>query len=101
MKGILLIILSFAASSTLAQEFDLVIINGKLMDGTGNSWRFADVGVKDGKIIAIGNLKQASAAKVINASDRIVAPGFIDVHTHIEGNDLKVPLASNFILDGV
>src|SRR5215203_5113326 len=84
-----------------AQEFDLLIVNGKLIDGTGNSWRYADVGVREGKIIQVGKLATRSAVKVIDAHGQIVSPGFIDVHTHIEGNDLKVPQAYNFILDGV
>ena len=101
MKNILLCGLLFYAQCVLSQDYDLVIINGKLIDGTGNSWRYADVGVKEGKIVAIGNLKQASAKNIIDAKGLVVAPGFIDVHTHVEGNDLKVPTASNFIMDGV
>jgi N-acyl-D-amino-acid deacylase len=101
MEKLLLITFMFPALSVLAQDYDLLIVNGKLIDGTGNSWRFADIATRDGKIVAIGNLRQATAKRVINAKDRMVAPGFIDVHTHIEGNDLKVPMASNFIMDGV
>lgn len=84
-----------------AQQYDLLILNGKLIDGTGNSWRYADIAVTNGRISAIGNLRQATAKQVIDAKNKVIAPGFIDVHTHIEGNDLKVPLAPNFILDGV
>jgi N-acyl-D-amino-acid deacylase len=98
------IILFFAISSfAVAQsnDFDLLIVNGKLVDGTGNSWRYADIGIKDGKIAAIGNLKSSGASRVIDATNRTVAPGFIDVHTHIEGSSLEVPTASNFLLGGV
>lgn len=84
-----------------AQTYDVVIINGKIIDGTGNSWYYGDVGIKNGKITKVGSVKKEDAAKVIDAKGLIVAPGFIDVHTHIEGNDLKVPTAGNFILDGV
>lgn len=101
MRSLLLSCLLFASGFSLAQDYDLVIINGKLIDGTGNSWRYADVGIKDGKIFALGNLKAANTKHVIDAKDLVVAPGFIDVHTHIEGNDLRAPLAPNFILDGV
>jgi N-acyl-D-amino-acid deacylase len=94
----LLVLLSTAVG---AQNFDLLIVNGKVIDGTGNSWRYADVGIRDGKIVSLGNLKSFNAKQKIDASNRIVAPGFIDVHTHIEGNDLKYPTASNFIRDGV
>lgn len=71
------------------------------MDGSGNSWFFGDVAIKDGKIAAIGKLAPEKAIKVLNVKGLIIAPGFIDVHTHIETNDLKVPTAPNFILDGV
>lgn len=84
-----------------AQQYDLVILNGKIVDGTGNSWYYGDVAVKDGKIAKIGKAAGWNSPRVIDAKRLIVAPGFIDVHTHIEGNDLKVPSAGNFIMDGV
>jgi N-acyl-D-amino-acid deacylase len=87
--------------NALSQDFDILIVNGKLVDGTGNSWRYADVGIKDGKVVSIGNLKNSDAKSRIDATGKIVSPGFIDVHTHIEGNDLKYPTAVNFIMDGV
>ena len=80
---------------------DVLIKNGRVLDGTGNSWRREDVAVKDGKIFKIGSLKNWQAAKVIDAKGLIVAPGFIDVHTHIEGDEVKNPTADNFIYDGV
>lgn len=80
---------------------DVLIKNGRVLDGTGNSWRWEDVAVKDGKIFKIGSLKNWQAAKVIDAKGLIVAPGFIDVHTHIEGDEVKNPTADNFIYDGV
>lgn len=83
-----------------AQEYDIIIKNGKIVDGSGNSWFYGDVGIAKGKIVAVGRLN-GTAPRIIDAKGLIVAPGFIDVHTHIEGNDLKVPTAPNFILDGV
>ena len=91
------VIISICASG---QDYDLIIAGGKIIDGSGNSWFYGDVGVKDGKVVAIGKVK-GQATKTLNVSGLIVAPGFIDVHTHIEGNDLKVPSASNFLFDGV
>jgi N-acyl-D-amino-acid deacylase len=96
--SLLLIGISFTAYS---QSYDLIIRNGKIIDGTGNSWYYGDIGVKAGKIIFIGNLKNAQAATFIDAKGFIVSPGFIDVHTHIEGDETKIPTADNFILDGV
>jgi N-acyl-D-amino-acid deacylase len=80
---------------------DILIRNGRILDGTGNSWRYGDVAIKDGKIVKIGNLTDVIAAKTIDAKGMIVCPGFIDVHTHIEGDELKTPTADNFIHDGV
>ena len=82
------------------QPYDLLIANGRIIDGTGNSWYYGDVAVANGKILKIGKLK-GQARRVIDASGMIVSPGFIDVHTHIETNDFKVPTANNFIHDGV
>ena len=64
---------------------DVVIRNGTLIDGTGSDRRSADVGISDGKIEAVGSLGEAAAAKEIDATGRIVAPGFIDVHNHSDG----------------
>lgn len=82
-------------------KVDILIKNGRILDGTGNSWRYGDVAVKDGKIFKIGNLFNFAAAKTIDAKGMIVCPGFIDVHTHIEGDEAKTPTADNFIFDGV
>jgi N-acyl-D-amino-acid deacylase len=80
---------------------DILIKNGRILDGTGNSWRYGDVAIKDGKISEVGNLTNITASKIIDAKGMIVAPGFIDVHTHIEGDEIKTPTADNFIYDGV
>src|SRR5439155_18414778 len=60
-----------------------------------------DVAVADGKIVAVGNLDSLHADTTIDATGLIVAPGFIDVHTHIENDEAKNPYATNFIMDGV
>lgn len=62
--------------------FDLLIVNGRVLDGSGNPWRRADVGIRGGRIAAVGRLDAAGAARTIDAAGRIVAPGFIDVHSH-------------------
>ncbi len=80
---------------------DLLIRNGKIIDGTGNSWYHGDVAVKDGKIIKIGYIADIQAKKSIDAKGLIVAPGFIDVHGHIEGGIINTPTANNYIFDGV
>ncbi|MFB3828370.1 MAG: amidohydrolase family protein [Bryobacteraceae bacterium] len=85
----------------LAAPYDLVIRNARVVDGAGNPWFHADVAVSGGRIAAIGNLKDAAAARVIDARGRVLAPGFIDVHTHVEGAIEKVPRADNYVMDGV
>jgi N-acyl-D-amino-acid deacylase len=102
MKYILLFTLLHTACCIQAQkDADLIIRNGRVLDGTGNSWFRADIAIKNGKIIHIGRSDSLTAAATIDAADRIVAPGFIDVHTHIEGEESQNPTADNFILDGV
>jgi N-acyl-D-amino-acid deacylase len=97
-----LIILCFLPVLLLAQQhFDIILKNGKIIDGTGNPWFYGDVGIVKNKIISIGDLSKSKADKTIDATGLIIAPGFIDVHTHIEGDEKKTPTADNFIYDGV
>ena len=83
-----------------AQTYDLLILNGRIVDGTGNPWFVGDVGINGGSIVKVGKIT-GNATRTVDATGLIVSPGFIDVHTHIEGNDLKIPTAPNFIHDGV
>jgi len=71
------------------------------MDGTGNNWYYGSLAIKDGKIIGIGRSISFIATRTIDAKGLIVAPGFIDVHTHLEGDEIKDPEAKSFIYDGV
>lgn len=87
--------------STSAQNYDLLLTGGKIVDGTGNAWYYGDVAIAGGKIVAIGRLADAEASRKINIKGLVIAPGFIDVHTHIESNNLTLPTADNFIFDGV
>ncbi len=84
-----------------AQHAQILITNGHIINGTGNSWILGDIAIVKDKIVAIGRLTNWTADRVINARENIVAPGFIDVHTHIEGDEIVNPFASNFIHDGV
>ncbi len=97
-----LILFIFIPAILLGQQhFDTIIKNGKIVDGAGNPWFYGDIGIVKDKIIRIGDLSKSKANKVIDASGLIVAPGFIDVHTHIEGDEKTTPTADNFIYDGV
>jgi N-acyl-D-aspartate/D-glutamate deacylase len=64
--------------------FDLIIRNGRVIDGSGNPWFSADVAISKGKITKVGRLGDEEAERIIEAEGLIVAPGFIDVHTHNE-----------------
>ncbi|MBO9593816.1 MAG: D-aminoacylase [Niabella sp.] len=90
------------ALPALAQtSCDVLIRNGKIINGTGNNWFYGDIAVAGGKILAIGKNLNYRAASTIAAEGLVVAPGFIDVHTHIEGDENRDPLAQSFIYDGV
>jgi len=93
---LLLPILGFSQTS-----FDVIIRNGKIIDGTGNSWYYADVAIREGKIVLIQKNINTPAKRTIDAKGLIVAPGFIDVHAHIEGAVFENPAAHNYIYDGV
>jgi N-acyl-D-amino-acid deacylase len=62
--------------------YDLLIRNGRVLDGSGNPWLRLDIAVQDGRIAAVGALPDATARRTIDAAGRLVAPGFIDVHSH-------------------
>ena len=91
----------FSGTVYAQQPADLLITNGRILDGTGNSWYRGGVAIRGGKIVAVGNTSGYTATKTIDAKANIIAPGFIDVHTHIEGEEAEQPTADNFILDGV
>jgi len=65
--------------------FDILIRGGRILDGTGNPWYRADIGIRGDRIAAMGSLPNATAKTVIDAADRYVTPGFIDVHSHAGG----------------
>jgi N-acyl-D-amino-acid deacylase len=100
-KQIILLLLIPCCLHAQQTNCDVLIRNGRIIDGTGNSWYYGDVAVKDGKIVATGRLNNYTAAKTIDATGLIVAPGFIDVHGHIEGGIFERPTADNYIYDGV
>jgi N-acyl-D-amino-acid deacylase len=103
-----------AAGPLGAQEggvhFDLILRGGRVLDGTGTPWIRADIGIRDGRISAVGLLPDASADRVVDVTGRVVAPGFIDIHSHADDNtrgpnirdeDARRKAAPNLVAQGI
>ena len=82
-------------------SFDLIITDGWIVDGSGNPWFKNDVGIKGKTIVQVGSLDKSKAKKIIQAEGAIVAPGFIDVHTHCDRKIDEIPTIDNYALQGV
>ena len=85
----------------MTPSFDLLIRGGLLADGLGGPLVRADVAVRDGKIVAVGDLAQAEATTVLDATGSMVAPGFIDIHTHSDVSVLFTPGMESSLAQGV
>lgn len=94
-------LLTATPSSAAGVEYDTIIRNGHIIDGTGSPWYAADVAVKDGRIAAIGNLADAHARQVIDAHGLVVAPGFIDMLGQSEITLLVDPHVPSKIFQGI
>ena len=84
-----------------SQDYDLIIRGGKVVDGSGNPWYHADIAIKNDRIAEIGQLSNHDAKRVIDAHGLVVAPGFIDPHTHALRGIFEVPNAESALLQGV
>jgi N-acyl-D-amino-acid deacylase len=91
-----------ATRQAIDPNHQLVIRHGQIVDGAGNPWFYADLLIRGDRIVEIGSTVHPSpGAEEIDATNLIVAPGFIDVHTHADNGVLISPLAENFVRDGV
>ena len=91
----------FQPARAAPDTYHIVIEGGKIIDGTGGPWYYGDVGIKNGRIKKIGDLKNSPTVKRIHARGLVIAPGFIDIHTHTDEEIEKLPLARNYIQQGV
>ncbi len=84
------------AAQAESGAFDVVLLGGRVLDGTGNPWFKADVGIRDGTIARVGDLAGAEAVRVVDVSGLYVVPGFIDIHSHADGGlDAEGPPGSD------
>jgi N-acyl-D-amino-acid deacylase len=94
---------TFSTHAADVPQYTLVLKNGKVIDGSGNAWFYGDVALDGDKIAHVGTLKagEFKSDREIDVNGLVVAPGFIDVHTHVDDDLYKLPQAENFIRDGV
>lgn len=104
---------SFLTHLLAAQEsepFDLILKNGKIMDGTGNPWFYGDLAIRGDKIVEMGVLSHQDANRVVDVGGKIVCPGFIDIHSHaddtygrnnIRSDNPLLRAAHNMVMQGV
>lgn len=96
----LFVVMALTSMVRAEPVYDLLIVNARIVDGTGNPWYRGSVAVKDGRIAAVGAIEDASAKVTVDARNQIVSPGFIDVHAHTESIYRKAR-AENFVRMGV
>jgi N-acyl-D-amino-acid deacylase len=94
-------VLGVARTSVAAEAFDVLIRNGHIMDGTGSPWYSGDVGIRNGRIVALGRLHGATAKTVIDAKNQLVTPGFIDMLGQSELTILVEPHLPSKIFQGI
>jgi N-acyl-D-aspartate/D-glutamate deacylase len=97
-----LVAMALLGGQLKAQQYDLIIKGGRIVDGTGSPWYTGDLAIKDGRIAAIGKLTQATARRTIDATGLIVAPGFIDMMGQTAAPFLRDPNAAfNMLSQGI
>ncbi|MCK4438746.1 amidohydrolase family protein, partial [Candidatus Bathyarchaeota archaeon] len=88
-------------ASGICLSFDIIIKNGRIIDGTGNPWYKADVGISGDRVESIGDLSGAGHGRTIDAEGLVVAPGFMDIHSHSDYVTLLDPRVESKIRQGV
>jgi N-acyl-D-aspartate/D-glutamate deacylase len=101
LRPLLFALVAMTCPSVFAQTYDVIIRGGHVIDGAGNPWIKADVGIRAGRIVRVGRLDHAQASRVIDAAGQVVTAGFIDMHTHSEYTLLYDGNAQSKIRQGV
>lgn len=89
------------ASGTQDARYDLILRNGRIVDGTGNPWYVADVAIRGDEIARIAPAIESDATRIIDVAGQVIAPGFIDIHTHARRGIFERPTADNYVRQGV
>jgi N-acyl-D-amino-acid deacylase len=100
-RAAFVLLLASAALAAQPASYDLVLRNGRIVDGTGSPWYRADLAIKGDTIVRIAPSIPETAARTIDVSGLVVAPGFIDIHTHARRGIFEVPTADNYVRQGV
>jgi N-acyl-D-amino-acid deacylase len=99
--AVITLALAAVAVSAQPESFDLVITNARIVDGTGSAWYRGSVAIRGDSIVQVGSVANVQAKTMINAGGQVVAPGFIDIHTHARRGIFEVPTAENYVRQGV
>jgi len=108
MRKILTVVIVATIVSALIQAvgaqgppYDLILRNGRIVDGSGSPWYRSDVAIQGDAIVRIAPSITESAARIIDVAGQVVAPGFIDIHSHAREGIFEVPTADNYVRQGV
>ncbi len=103
MRGYVIVALLSVAATLTAQAppYDLLFRNGRLVDGSGNPWYRGDVAIRGDTIVRIAPSISEPATRVVDVGGQVIAPGFIDIHSHARANIFNVPTADNYVRQGV
>lgn len=102
-SGVVFALLLLLVQAPFAQstQYDLVLRNARILDGSGNPWYRGDIAIRGDSIVRVAAAITDSAARVIDVEGQVIAPGFIDIHTHARGGIFEVPTAENYVRQGV